>query len=478
MIPLRSDFRGRIPGIVHDQSASGATLFIEPLATVELNNQWRELQLQEQRRGAPHPARTERPGGRFGRAPIAVTVETLARLDLAFAKARYSHALRAIEPTLISLDEAVRRKSEDASWRLRRASSSGCAARAIRCSPPETVVPIDVELGGDFSMLLITGPNTGGKTVALKTVGLLSLMAQAGLHLPVREDSAVAGLRRRLCRHRRRAEHRAEPVHLFLAHDRHRRHPRRTPATRTLVLLDELGAGTDPVEGSALARALLSHLLARRAPVVATTHYSELKVYAYNTPGVENASVEFDVETLAPTYQLTIGLPGRSNAFAIARRLGLAAEIIDSARDLVSDNELQTDEMLGNIKTAREEALADREAARAIMQSAQRLERELRDKNARRSKAPGKRSSTPRAKRRRASSSGVRKQLRQLSERLASDALTRIGWRETQGPDWTRWPRACSRSPLTPPPPRPRRWRNSRVGDTVWVPSLAAKRAS
>ena len=469
VIPLRAEFKGRIPGVVHDQSSSGATLFIEPLATVELNNQWRELQLQEEREIKRILLELSGLVADAGE-QITHNVETIAELDLAFAKARYRYALRAAEPTLIPLVQDKSGAEHNAA--LPDSLPEGTLIWLQRARhpllPPETVVPIDVRLGGDFSILVITGPNTGGKTVALKTVGLLNLMAQAGLHLPAREDSAVAvfdaiyadiGDEQSI----------EQSLSTFSSHMTNIIDIVEHANSRSLVLLDELGAGTDPVEGSALARAILSYFLQRRVPVMATTHYSELKVYAYNTPHVENASVEFDVETLAPTYRLTIGLPGRSNAFAIASRLGLDPDIIADARRLVSDDELQADQMIGDIKAAREEALADREAARTILRGAQRLEREVRQQ---RDELEASRQEIINAAREQAQREleAVRRQLRQLGERLSSESLTR---------DWLAATRAqldelaATVQPLAAPATSPdAEVEEIRPGSMVWIPSL------
>ncbi len=472
VIPLRAEFKGRIPGLVHDQSSSGATLFIEPLATVELNNQWRELQLQEEREVKRILHELSALVAESAEV-ISRLVEILASLDLAFAKARYSQAMRGIEPTLISLDRLDKTARSETATEQPSAIPPGVCIwlRQARhpLLPAETVVPIDVHLGGDFSILVITGPNTGGKTVALKTVGLLTAMAQAGLHLPAREDSAVAvfdgvyadiGDEQSI----------EQSLSTFSSHMTNIIDIAAHANERSLALLDELGAGTDPVEGSALARAILSYFLGRRIPVMATTHYSELKIYAHSTPGVQNASVEFDVETLAPTFKLTIGLPGRSNALAIAGRLGLGREIIDDARELVSDEALQADQMLGDIKRAREEALSDREAARTILRSARRLEQEWREKNAGIEKARQEMLNTAREEARR-ELDVVRRQLRQLSNRLASDALTRE-WLAQAKVELDKLTEGVQ--PILPalPPVSPTEAVALKPGDMVWIPSL------
>jgi DNA mismatch repair protein MutS2 len=368
VVPLKVESKGRIPGIVHDQSSSGATLFIEPLAAVELGNQLRQLQLDEQREIERilyelTVAVSEHAGG------IQATVEALAALDLAFCKARYAFQIKAVEPSLLQGSAA----SGDAPFppylRLVRARHP--------LLPPDTVVPIDVHLGGDFAALVVTGPNTGGKTVALKTVGLLAAMAQCGLQIPAAEGSSqrvFSGLYADIGDEQSIEQslstfssHMNNIVSILAEADEH-----------SLVLLDELGAGTDPTEGSALGRAILMELLGRRIPSMVTTHYKELKLFAQATEGVENASVEFDVQTLAPTYRLQVGLPGRSNAFAIAQRLGLPQRIIGEAKQWISDEDVKADEILERIRRSRRELGRATHAAQASLSEARRKEKEAR----------------------------------------------------------------------------------------------------
>lgn len=368
VIPLKADFKGRIPGIVHDQSASGATIFIEPLSTVELNNRWRELQLEEEREvqrilaGLSNLAAEE---GKF----IKRTVEALAELDLAFAKARYAEEIEGVEPNLVAFRKVAAGLHPGSSIQLIKARHP--------LIDPAKVVPIDVHLDDDYFIIIITGPNTGGKTVSLKTVGLLSLMAQCGLAIPAAQGSALSvfsdiytdiGDEQSI----------EQSLSTFSAHITNVISILDQAGERSLVLLDDLGAGTDPGEGSAIARALLSHFLRRRITSFISTHYPELKFYAHTTPGVENACVEFDLETLSPTYELSIGLPGRSNAFAIARRLGLSPDIVSEAESLVSPESLETESLLAEIKQAHQEALDSQEAAEAARRRAEDLEGELR----------------------------------------------------------------------------------------------------
>lgn len=342
VVPVKADFKGRIKGIVHDQSASGATVFVEPLAVVELNNKWRQLQLDEEneiRKILAELCQLVADQAGF----ISHTVEALAELDLAFAKAKFAHAIDAIEPALIDATDT------------RRGDFIKLMAARHPLLNPKTVVPIDVVLDADTRMLVITGPNTGGKTVSLKTVGLLTAMAQAGLRIPAAEGSTL-----RLFRHifadigdeqsieqslSTFSGHMTNIVHILAGCD-----------AASLVIFDELGAGTDPIEGSALARAILTNLLSRKVTTFVATHYSELKAFAHTTAGVANASMEFDVETLTPTYRLRIGLPGASNAFTIARRLGLPGQLIEAAQGLVGENERQVEAMLAEIKAQTEQA--------------------------------------------------------------------------------------------------------------------------
>jgi DNA mismatch repair protein MutS2 len=380
VIPLRAEFKGRIPGLVQDQSGSGATLFIEPLAVVELNNTWREKQLAEEEEVRRILARlTEMLAS--AAEPVRLTIDALGDLDLIFAKARYAYELRATEPLLhdLSLKQKPSRTLAQMPGSSIQHPGSLLNLRQARhpLLDPHTVVPIDIYIDDEFFVLLITGPNTGGKTVSLKTTGLLALMAQAGMQIPAGDGSELSVFEEILADigDEQSIE---QSLSTFSSHMTHIIEilDRATPTA--LVLLDELGAGTDPEEGAALAQALLENLMQRRATTLATTHYSELKVFAHNTPWVENASVEFDVETLSPTYRLSIGLPGRSNAFAIARRLGLPAHIVEQAEALVSPQSREAEAMLAEIKRARESALAAEAEAQLAQRQAEALNADLR----------------------------------------------------------------------------------------------------
>jgi len=353
VIPLRAEFKGRVRSIVHDQSSSGATLFVEPLAVVELNNEWHELQLAERDEVRRILAEISDQVGAVAE-PIKALVEALAQIDLALMCAKYAEDLRATAPVL----ESLRGKG--------RPNHPGSVIRLYEARHPlldqETVVPVDVVLDDQTFAVVITGPNTGGKTVTLKTVGLLVLMAQTGLHIPARSGSALSVF------HNVFADIGDEQsieqsLSTFSGHIRNIVRILRRADEKTLVLFDELGAGTDPQEGAALARSLLQHLVERRITCMVATHYPELKIYAHSTSGVINASMEFDLHTLRPTYRLTIGLPGRSNALAIARRLGLPQEIIEGAKSTLDPDELHAEDLLNEIHRQRDLARKARQKA-------------------------------------------------------------------------------------------------------------------
>ena len=339
VIPVKAEHKGRFKGIVHDQSSSGATLFIEPLATVEINNHLRQLELDEEEE--IHRILAEASALVGEHAPeIIETVNALAALDLAFARAHYANSIDATQPELIDLDGDL----------------SGNAIRLYGARhpllDPASVVPIDVEMDGDVYTLVITGPNTGGKTVSLKTVGLLALMSQCGLHIPADEGSALPVFET-IFADIGDEQSIEQSLSTFSGHMTHIISILQQADGRSLVILDELGAGTDPAEGSALARAILAELLSRGTTALIATHYPELKAYAHSTPGVRNASVEFSMETLAPTYRLLIGLPGRSNALPIASRLGLPDDLVNDARSMVAEDDLQIEDMLEEIDRTR-----------------------------------------------------------------------------------------------------------------------------
>jgi DNA mismatch repair protein MutS2 len=385
VIPLRAEFKGQVKAIVHDQSSSGATLFVEPLAVVELNNAYREAQIAERDEVRRILAELSAKVGELA-AEIIPGVDALAELDLVLAKAKYADEIGANEPILNPIKENRKPGKEND-----RASNSDQHAKTNQ-SPsirllharhplldPETVVPISIDAATGTFALVITGPNTGGKTVTLKTVGLLVIMAQCGLHIPAQSGSELP------CFQAVYADIGDEQsieqsLSTFSGHITNIVQLLKKADKRSLVILDELGAGTDPQEGAALARAILSHLLAQGITTFVATHYPELKTFAHTTPGVVNASLEFNVQTLRPTFKLTIGLPGRSNALAIAQRLGLPQEIIEAARNEINPDDLRADKLIGDIHRQRKIAFKESEKAERSRSEARKLERDLEER--------------------------------------------------------------------------------------------------
>jgi DNA mismatch repair protein MutS2 len=353
VIPLRAEFKGKIKSIVHDQSSSGATLFVEPLPVVEANNEIRELQLAQRDEERRILAQVSALIGEHA-AELKYGVENLAALDLAFAKAKYADELKASEPILYELKVAGPKPS----------NLQPSTLKLIEARHPlldsKTVVPIDIDPAPGTRAVVITGPNTGGKTVSLKTVGLLVVMAQSGLHIPAQSGSELP------CFHSVWADIGDEQsieqsLSTFSGHITNIIRIIKKIDSRSLVIFDELGSGTDPQEGAAIARAILSHLLDVGAMTMVATHYPELKTFAHGTDGVVNASLEFDIKTLRPTYKLTLGLPGRSNALLIAQKLGLPQPIIDSARAEINPLDLRADKLLDDIRKERNRTSRERE---------------------------------------------------------------------------------------------------------------------
>ena len=371
VIPLRAEFKGQIKAVVHDQSSSGATLFVEPLPVVELNNAMRELQLQErdEERRILYELSAQIAEHRD---ELVYGLENLAMLDLIFAKAKYAEELKASEPVLGQRPKVKGHKSaaDDARPTLDVPRIRLMQARHPLLNP-NTVVPIDVDPKPGTRAIIITGPNTGGKTVSLKTVGLFALMAQSGLHLPAQSGSEMPFF------HAVYADIGDEQsieqsLSTFSGHITNIIRILKQIDERSLVIFDELGAGTDPQEGAALARAILKFLLETGCTTLVATHYPELKTFAHSTEGVVNASLEFDIKTLRPTYHLTIGLPGRSNALLIAQRLGLAQPIIDSAKAEINPEDLRADKLLDDIRKERNRTSRERqklEKARAKLEA-------------------------------------------------------------------------------------------------------------
>lgn len=367
VLPIKAEARNRVKGIVHDQSASGATLFVEPLAVVELNNRWRELQLAE--RDEEQRILLELAALVASHADeILAVLQGVATLDLAFARAKYAEELGATAPELFSM----RPKKDE----LHPGVTMKLLGARHPLLDPLSVVPSDIELFTDNYCLVITGPNTGGKTVTLKTVGLLALMGQSGMHIPAEPGSQLSFFET-IYADIGDEQSIEQSLSTFSGHITNIVRILKMADQRSLVILDELGAGTDPQEGAALARSLLDHLVTRGITTLVATHYPELKSYAHATKGVVNASVEFDLKTLAPTYHLVVGLPGRSNALAIATRLGLPADVIDAARSTIDPSELQAEDLLDEIHRERERTREARGRAEEAQHTAQALKADL-----------------------------------------------------------------------------------------------------
>ncbi|SEN78187.1 endonuclease MutS2 [Paenibacillus sp. OV219] len=346
VIPVKQEYRSNFGGIVHDQSGSGATLFIEPEAIVVMNNKLRELRLAEEREIEKILQKLTALTAEYAD-ELMLDMDVLGQLDFAFAKARLAHTMGATLPLM----------NDRGFLKLRRGRHPLIAR--------EHVVPIDVELGNNYTAIIVTGPNTGGKTVSLKTIGLLSLMAMSGLFVPA-EDGSQLCVFDAIYADIGDEQSIEQSLSTFSSHLTNIIRILSNMTPKSLVLLDELGAGTDPAEGSALAIAILEHMHKLGCRIIATTHYSELKAYAYNRKGVINASMEFDIATLSPTYRLLIGVPGRSNAFAIAERLGLTRTIIDHARGEVSEEDMRVESMIASLEENRIGAEAERNTAEAL----------------------------------------------------------------------------------------------------------------
>ena len=359
VVPVKAEHKGDLPGLVHDISSTGATLFVEPMGVVQANNEYIELQAKEQKEIERILSELSAEAAAH-REDIQWDYDALVHLDVIFARGQLSYKMEAARPE-------VRR---DGVIYLRKARHP--------LLDPKQAVPIDIQLGDTFDTLVITGPNTGGKTVTLKTLGLLTLMTQCGLHIPAASGSAVSvftgvladigdeqSIEQSLSTF---SAHMVNIVHILEEADR-----------RSLILFDELGAGTDPVEGAALAIAIIQHARQRGAKIAATTHYAELKTFAMTTAGVENASCEFDVETLRPTYRLLIGIPGKSNAFAISLRLGLPQEVIDTAKEQMNTESIRFEDVLTQLEAKRQALEKEKETVDRLLRQREEDARKARE---------------------------------------------------------------------------------------------------
>ncbi len=340
VIPVKLEYRNQVSGIVHDQSSSGATLFVEPQVIVNMNNELRELEVQERNEIQKILSDLSEWVGRE-ELKIRANQEILFKLDYLFAKGKLAVRMKASRPEI----------NPDGIIRIRRGRHP--------LIDPKKVVPIDVELGDKYDTLVVTGPNTGGKTVTLKTVGLICLMAQAGLFVPA-NDGTTLPIFKNIYADIGDEQSIEQSLSTFSSHMKNIVEITSGADSSCLVLLDELGAGTDPTEGAALAIAVLDELYKKGAKTIATTHYNELKKYAISTEGVQNASMEFDVETLSPTYRLTIGIPGKSNAFEISKKLGLPVHIIDVARTMLEKGDIVFEDVLSTIEADKKAAADER----------------------------------------------------------------------------------------------------------------------
>ena len=356
VVPVKSECKNDVPGLVHDVSATGSTYFVEPMSAVNANNALRELELKEKKEIERILAELSAEAAGY-RSAIDLDYQLLVQLDVIFAKAKLSYQMRAGEPIM----------NEKGRVELRKARHP--------LIDPKTVVPISVRLGTDFDSMIITGPNTGGKTVTLKTIGLLTLMAECGLHIPAGDGSTLSTFEAILA-DIGDEQSIAQSLSTFSSHMRTIVDVVAQCDDRTLVLFDELGAGTDPAEGAALATAIIEFCRKMGSRVVATTHYAELKLYAMRTKGVINASCEFDVETLRPTYRLLIGIPGKSNAFAISRKLGLAEEILKEADSLVDKSDKDFEDVLSQLESQRQQMESARVEAERLRQETAKIKQQ------------------------------------------------------------------------------------------------------
>lgn len=359
VVPVKQEYRNEIPGLIHDSSSTGSTLFIEPNAIFDMNNSIKELRIKEQ-------LEIERILALLTQMIVPIiesinaSIDKIANIDFAFAKAKYSVRTNSFEPII----------QENGYCNFKKARHPLISS--------ETVVPIDVWFGKDFNSLIITGPNTGGKTVTLKTIGLLCIMAQSGLHIPASESTELCVFKN-IYTDIGDEQSIEQSLSTFSAHMTNIVNILNNVTKNDLVLIDELGSGTDPIEGAALAMAILEHLYSVNCKTIATTHYTELKTFAMQTSGIENASCEFDVETLKPTYKLLIGIPGKSNAFAISQKLGLDKKIINRANEFLTEENIRFEDVLSDMEHNRRKAQEERELSQKLLNEATKTKEQITD---------------------------------------------------------------------------------------------------
>ncbi len=460
VVPVKSEHRGDVPGLVHDVSATGSTYFVEPMSAVNANNALRELELKEKKEIERILAELSAEAAAY-RENIDLDVQLLIRLDVIFAKAKLAYRMRAWAPEM----------NDQGKIRLRNARHP--------LIDPQKVVPISLHLGTEFDSMIITGPNTGGKTVTLKTIGLLTLMAECGLHVPAGDGSTLSTFDAILA-DIGDEQSIAQSLSTFSSHMRTIVDVVGECDGRTLVLFDELGAGTDPAEGAALAIALIEFCRKMGSRVAATTHYAELKLYAMRTPGVINASCEFDVETLQPTYKLLIGIPGKSNAFAISRRLGLPEEILKQADDLVGKSDRDFEDVLSQLEQQRQQMEAARLEAERLRLETEAIKRQSEEYNARLQKERDKALEAARVEARqiiadaRAAANAASDELKALRKQVESGDSSGVNQRQTELRRKLNDAESALRT-AAPEAKRPAPTRPVLVGDTVEMLKLGTK---
>ena len=461
VVPVKSECKNDVPGLVHDVSATGSTYFVEPMSAVNANNALRELELKEKKEIERILAELSAEAAGY-RSAIDLDYQLLVQLDVIFAKAKLSYQMRAGEPIM----------NEKGRVELRKARHP--------LIDPKTVVPISVRLGTDFDSMIITGPNTGGKTVTLKTIGLLTLMAECGLHIPAGDGSTLSTFEAILA-DIGDEQSIAQSLSTFSSHMRTIVDVVAQCDDRTLVLFDELGAGTDPAEGAALATAIIEFCRKMGSRVVATTHYAELKLYAMRTKGVINASCEFDVETLRPTYRLLIGIPGKSNAFAISRKLGLAEEILKEADSLVDKSDKDFEDVLSQLESQRQQMESARVEAERLRQETAKIKQQSEQYQAQLQKEKEKAMESARKEAQyiieeaRAAANLAREELKAMKKQLQDRADT-TGFNQRQSELRRNLNEAEDKlRSVQPKKERPKPSRGILVGDTVELLKLGTK---